>query len=75
MLPPAQQGEPRWHTFGFRCEHHRQSALAAAPDLAMGVQVASVLPSAEGMPRVRAVGFRGRRRPFRGASCSQEPSL
>ena len=74
MLPPAQQGEPRWPAFGFRCEHHRLSALAAAPDLAMGVQVASVRPSAEGMPRVRAVGFRGPRRPCRGASCSQEPS-
>ena len=75
MLPPAQQGEPRQPAPGFRCEPHRRSALAAAPDLAMGVQVASVRPPAEGMPHVRAVGCRGRRRPNRGAPCSQEPSL
>ena len=75
MLPPAQQGEPRWPAPGFRCEPHRLSALAAAPALAMGVQVASVRPPAEGMPHVRAVGCRGRRWPNRGAPCSQEPSL
>ena len=74
VLPPAQQGEPRRPAPGFRCELHRRSALAAAPDLAMGVQVASVRPPSEGMPHVRADGCRGRGRPFRGAPCSQEPS-
>ena len=74
MLPPAQQGETRRLAPGFRCELHRRKARGGCTDLAMGVQVASVRPPAEGMPHVRAVGYRGRRWLIRGAPCSQEPS-
>ena len=72
--PPARRSQPRRSAPGFRCELHRRKAHGGCTDIAMGVQVASVRPPAEGIPHVRAVGCRGRGWPLRAAPCSLEPS-